>query len=155
METLTYAEGLLVGYRGYDRDGREPLFCFGHGLGYTDWTYDSVASRAARCMRTTTCRWWSLCATQEAEAAARSCRSTSRPTMTTRSGRSDHWLGFATVDADAGQSVEARVVIPSRAFARFDGDARDWVWRPGTYTVRAGRSSRDLRVSAPVQLEVP
>jgi hypothetical protein len=61
--------------------------------------------------------------------------------------------GFATVDADGGESVEARVVIPARAFARFDPDTRDWVWRSGTYTVRAGRSSRDLRLSATVQLE--
>ena len=32
---LAYDEGLFVGYRAYDRDGREPLFPFGHGLGYT------------------------------------------------------------------------------------------------------------------------
>ena len=35
-------EGLLVGYRGYDRSGREPLFCFGHGSGYTEWSYESL-----------------------------------------------------------------------------------------------------------------
>ena len=39
---LVYQEGLLVGYRGYDRSGAEPLFCFGHGLGYTDWAYESL-----------------------------------------------------------------------------------------------------------------
>ena len=39
---LVYAEGHLVGYRGYDRNRTEPLFCFGHGLGYTDWTYESL-----------------------------------------------------------------------------------------------------------------
>jgi beta-glucosidase len=61
---------------------------------------------------------------------------------------------FATVDADAGESVSARLVIPSRTFARFDPDVRDWIWRPGTYTVRAGRSSRDLRLSQPVRLGV-
>jgi len=32
---LSYTEGLFIGYRGYDRDGREPLFPFGHGGGYT------------------------------------------------------------------------------------------------------------------------
>ena len=37
---LAYSEGLLVGYRGYDRSEREPLFCFGHGLGYTEWSYE-------------------------------------------------------------------------------------------------------------------
>ncbi|TMB86288.1 MAG: glycosyl hydrolase, partial [Chloroflexi bacterium] len=39
---LTYGEGLLVGYRGYDRSEVASLFCFGHGLGYTDWTYESL-----------------------------------------------------------------------------------------------------------------
>src|SRR5712691_7170453 len=43
---LVYAEGLLVGYRGYDRKGSEPLFCFGHGLGYTDWTYETLTTTA-------------------------------------------------------------------------------------------------------------
>ena len=39
---LSYDEGLFVGYRAYDRDGREPLFPFGHGLGYTSWEYLAV-----------------------------------------------------------------------------------------------------------------
>src|SRR5260370_24070839 len=43
---LIYKEGLLVGYRGYDRSGTEPHFAFGHGLGYADWTYDSFSVEA-------------------------------------------------------------------------------------------------------------
>lgn len=60
--------------------------------------------------------------------------------------------GFATVEAGAGQKAEARMVIPARAFARFDPDAHAWVWQPGTYTLRVGRSSRDLRLAQPVHL---
>ncbi len=39
---LTYTEGLFIGYRAFDRDGREPLFPFGYGRGYTTWSYDSI-----------------------------------------------------------------------------------------------------------------
>ena len=35
-----YAEGLFIGYRWYDRDAIEPLFPFGHGLGYTTLTIE-------------------------------------------------------------------------------------------------------------------
>jgi beta-glucosidase len=40
---VDYAEGLLVGYRGYDAAGIAPMFAFGHGLGYTQWVYESAS----------------------------------------------------------------------------------------------------------------
>jgi beta-glucosidase len=152
--TLTYAEGLLVGYRGYDRDEREPLFCFGHGLGYTEWSYDSLSleDEAVHAHEdlgvVVTLR----------NTGHRGGREVVQVYLEPHEDEPDRPLrtlaAFATVDADAGESVSARLVIPSRAFARFDPDVRDWIWRPGTYTVRAGRSSRDLRLSQPVRLGV-
>ncbi len=45
---LDYAEGLLIGYRGYDAAGTAPMFPFGHGLGYTTWDYESLSGPAGR-----------------------------------------------------------------------------------------------------------
>ncbi len=150
---LDYAEGLLVGYRGFDRSGREPLFCFGHGLGYTGWSYDSLlidsATVQAKAALPLTVRVHNTGSRAGREVVQVYLEApdddASRPLRTL--------AAFAIVDADAGESVDAQLVIPARAFARFDPDAHDWVWRPGTYTVRAGRSSRDLRLSEAVQLE--
>jgi len=147
---LVYAEGLLVGYRGFDRAGSEPLFAFGHGLGYTEWSYESIepASRAIN-------------ASDDLEVTANVRNSG------TRSGREVVQLylegpddepsrpvrvlaAFAAVAADAGEEVAARLTVPARAFMRFDDERRAWTSHPGTYTLRVGRSSRDLRLSAEV-----
>lgn len=41
-DQVHYREGLLVGYRYYDRKELEPEFCFGHGLSYTSFAYDNL-----------------------------------------------------------------------------------------------------------------
>jgi beta-glucosidase len=44
---LDYAEGLLMGYRGYDAAGSSPSYPFGHGIGYTSWEYESLLAAAS------------------------------------------------------------------------------------------------------------
>ncbi|MET1072930.1 MAG: glycoside hydrolase family 3 C-terminal domain-containing protein, partial [Umezawaea sp.] len=39
---LAYREGLFIGYRAWQGRDVRPAFWFGHGLGYTTWSYESV-----------------------------------------------------------------------------------------------------------------
>jgi beta-glucosidase len=150
--TLAYSEGLLVGYRGFDRQGIEPLFCFGHGLGYTEWTFESLEP-----MKPT------IEPGHDVDLVARLRNSGTRAGREVvqvyvdgpgdDAGRPLRTLvAFASVAAEPGESVEARLNVPGRAFARFDDATRDWVWHAGSYTLRAGRSSRDLRLEAEVTI---
>jgi beta-glucosidase len=149
---LIYQEGLLVGYRGYDRSGIEPHFAFGHGLGYAEWTYEAIVPDAG-----------SIAASDDF-----TCAVTVRNTGA-RSGREVVQLyleapdndptrpaavlaAFAKVSADAGAATTARLTVPARAFQRFDESTRAWVPEPGTYTLHAGRSSRDIRLKAKIEL---
>jgi len=147
--TLAYSEGLLVGYRGYDRSGVEPLFPFGHGLGYTEWEYESATSSAE------------VDAGDDVEVAVRLRNAGARAgrevvqVYLEAPGDDPHrpvrtLAGFARVFAEPGETVEARVMLHARAFACFDESSRTWLTPPGTYTLRAGRSSRDLRLEASV-----
>ncbi|MHB8589619.1 MAG: beta-glucosidase family protein [Candidatus Dormibacteraceae bacterium] len=147
---LTYSEGLLVGYRGYDRRGSEPLFCFGHGLGYTDWTYqaiaptpDSIAGGEDLQLVVTVRNSGTRAGREVVQVYLESPDDDPRRPLRVLAG-------FGTVDAEPGTSADVRLTVQGRAFARFDEARRDWTWYPGTYTLRAGRSSRDLRLSCQV-----
>ena len=143
--TLVYIEGLLVGYRGFDRNGHEPLFCFGHGLGYTEWTYESLegasTSEAVVRIRNSGTRAGREVVQLYVEGPD---DDPSRPLRTLAS--------FASVGAEPGESVAVKLSIPPRAFGRYDELKRDWISHPGTYTLRVGHSSRDLKLDAQVVL---
>ena len=60
---------------------------------------------------------------------------------------------FASIGAGPGEQAEARLTVPARYFHRWDDELSGWISHPGTYTVRAGRSSRDLRLSTRVVVQ--
>jgi beta-glucosidase len=149
---LVYAEGLLVGYRGFDRAGSEPLYAFGHGLGYTDWSYESLVPAQPRIaggddldvtvvVRNTGTRTGNEIVQLYLEPPD---DDPSRPIRVL--------AAFSPVTAAAGEVVAARLTVPARAFMRYDVDLHAWVSQRATYALRAGRSSRDLRLSAKVVL---
>ncbi|MGH3236605.1 MAG: glycoside hydrolase family 3 C-terminal domain-containing protein, partial [Streptosporangiaceae bacterium] len=150
---LRYTEGLFIGYRGYDRDGREPLFPFGHGGGYTTWSYDSItvdcdvpkpvgAPGVAVCV-------------EVRNTGSRPGREVvqvyvSRPDSAVE--RPVKWLaGFAVVDADPGETVNVGILIPERAFQHWS--VGDWTLEAGTFTLAAGSSSASLPLTASVTLK--
>jgi beta-glucosidase len=139
---LDYREGLFIGYRAFDRDGREPLFPFGHGTGYTTWSYDSMtvadgpagaAGGVAVCV-------------QVRNTGPRRGREVvqvyaSRPGSAVE--RPAKWLaGFAAVDADPGETVEVGILLPARVFQHWSDGG--WVLEPGAFTLSVGPSSASL-----------
>jgi beta-glucosidase len=150
---LTYHEGLFIGYRAYDRDGREPLFPFGHGTGYTTWSHESITLDRAPDGR----KW-----TRPGVAACVQVRNTgSRPgreVVQVYASRPDSaverpakWLvGFAAVDADPGETVTVGILIPERAFQHWTGQG--WATEPGSFVLAAGPSSASLPLAARVEL---
>ena len=147
---LPYTEGLFIGYRGYDRDGRAPLYPFGHGTGYTTWSYDSVTvdGDGARGEPRVTVR------VQVRNTGARRGREVvqvyaSRPDSAVP--RPVKWLaGFAAVDADPGETVRASIGVSERTFQHWSDHG--WTLEPGTFVLSAGPSSASLPLAGRVEL---
>lgn len=146
---LRYDEGVHIGYRAWERrGGAEPAYWFGHGLSYTEWDYEalSVEGDTAR--------------VRVRNGGGRTGREVVQvylapdPDADVPGGVEAHRLaGFAAVEAAPGEAVEVEVRLEERSFQVWDTADRGWRTVPGTWTVEAGRSIGDLRLSAQVTRE--
>jgi beta-glucosidase len=132
-----YDEHLFFGHRWYDARDIEPLFPFGHGLGYSTVEYGDahvtgdvievdVTNTGPRATAETVQVYVSL-----PDATRR------RPVR--------QLAGFAKVVVDTGATVTARVDLHRRHRQSWVGGG--WIDEPGAVTYHVGRSSRDLRTS--------
>jgi beta-glucosidase len=171
---LAYGEGLLIGYRGFDRAGTRPHFPFGHGLGYTTWSLESVRARCSPGGATPRNPPLRTSGPREGGDGAVQVRAGDDLELTVmarntgpRAGREviqayvapppgddrrpvRALAAFGSVTAGPGEAAEVRLQVPARAFARYDEGAARWAWPPGEFTVQVGRSSRDLPLSVRV-----
>ncbi|MFD3697557.1 beta-glucosidase [Streptomyces sp. NPDC058646] len=144
---LEYGEGLFIGYRAYEKHGVVPAYPFGHGLGYTDWTYDSleVTADTVRVRLTNTGTRPGREVVQVYLAPA--------PAGGAGAERPASWLAaFAGVAAGPGESVETVIGLPARAFEIWDEETGGWQRIGGAYEVRASHSHGDTRLSATLEI---
>ncbi|MBD0708017.1 glycosyl hydrolase [Streptomyces sp. CBMA291] len=137
---LEYEEGLFIGYRAWDRAPAAPAYPFGHGLGYTTWTYDTLATGPG----TATVRL-----TNTGDRPGREVVQIYLAPVDDPAERPARWLaGFASVEAGPGESVETEITLPRRAFEIWDEETHGWTPVPGDYEILAAHSLHDVRLGA-------
>ena len=145
---LHYAEGLHIGYRAWLRAETAPAYPFGHGHGYTSWTYLDVAPVTAGGEPAVEVRIRNSGSRAGREVVqlylARPDSSIERPLL---------WLGgYAAVEAGPGQNVAVTVPIDRWALRHWDEAAGAWAVEPGRFEVRVGRSVGDIRLATYVEV---
>jgi beta-glucosidase len=147
---LHYAEGLHIGYRAWLRAETAPAWPFGHGHGYTSWTYLDVAPATADggepAVEVRIHNSGSRAGREVVQLyLARPDSSIERPLL---------WLGgFAAVEAGPGRTAVVTVPIDRWALRHWDEAAAEWSVEPGRFEVRVGRSIGDLRLATYVEVE--
>jgi beta-glucosidase len=148
---LHYDEGLHIGYRAWLRANRCPAYPFGHGLGYTDWSYlrlDAPRSVGGGDGVTVEVRVRNTGSRPGKEVVQVYL---SRPKSEIE--RPVRWLaGFAVVRATPGTEIVAAVHIAPRAFQHWSTPDRRWATEPGAFQIHVGRSVADLRLVADIEV---
>jgi beta-glucosidase len=146
---VRYQEGLLVGYRHYDKAGVEPRFCFGHGLSYTRFEYSNLRVQARDEQHVQVDVGVSNVGARRGVEVVQvyvrdPASSGDRPDKELRE--------FAKLELEPGQTQTVSFDLPPRAFAHWDAHRKAWLVEPGEREIVVGSSSRDLHQSARVHL---
>lgn len=142
-----YEEGIYVGYRYYDAFGVRPAYEFGYGLSYTNFSYGDLKLSSRQFDG-------KLAATVTVTNAGRVAgREVVQLYVGAPAGRLDKPKGELRAFAKTrllrpGQSQTVTFSLGAADLASFDPAGSSWVAEAGTYAVRVGASSRDIRRSA-------
>ena len=149
-----YGEGIFVGYRYYDARSIEVAYPFGFGLSYTTFTYGELAVGSSG----------------SADAGDLEVRVCCRVTNTgTRRGSEVVQLyvgqqdpaierpvrelrGFAKLDLMPGASEMVWFKLGNRDFAYWSTASSRWLVPSGRHQIAVGSSSRDLKLTATIEL---
>lgn len=147
-KSAEYGEGVFVGYRYYDKTGRDVLFPFGHGLTYSSFTLSGMTARqeAGKVrLRMEVTNTGKVSAAETIQVYLEN--KAAGEAMPVRQLKA-----FRKVAAGAGETVQVGIELEERSFAWFDMHGDGWTVTPGEYVLHAGFSSRDLRQSCTVEI---
>ncbi|MBR1637879.1 MAG: glycoside hydrolase family 3 C-terminal domain-containing protein [Treponema sp.] len=150
--TCVYAEGIFVGYRWYDSRKMPVLFPFGHGLSYTSFEYSDLKVSSLKFKDSEEVEV-SLTVKNTGKMDGKEIVQLYVSDKTGVEIRPEKELkGFEKVFLRAGESKNVTFKLNQRSFAYWNTDTDEWYAPSGTYEIKIAASSRDIRLSAQVDL---
>jgi beta-glucosidase len=142
---VVYSEGLRIGYKWYDSEGKKPLFPFGYGLSYTQFEYsdlDVAENRSRQGARSSVRVTFKVRNAGVREGAEIAQIYLSMPALAHEPPR--RLIGWSRVLLHPGESRSIAVALDPKLMAIWSTARQSWEVPGGAYTVLVGRSSRDL-----------
>ncbi len=143
--TVTYAEGLLVGYRWYDTKHIEPQFPFGFGLSYTTFEYANLKLIPGDDTNALVTAQFEIknAGNRAGAEVAQLYIHEQNPALP----RPEKELkGFKKVFLQPGETRTVSIPLNRSAFSYYDPARKSWVAQPDEFEIEAGGSSGDIRL---------
>ena len=143
--TVEYREGLYVGYRYYQTAGVPVAYPFGYGLSYTSFEYSDLHATPTG-VSLTVKNTGAMAGDEVVQVyISKPDARIFRPMQELK--------GFARVHLEAGESKLVSIPLDDKAFRYWNDPAGHWAVESGSYTVRVGACSEDIRLEATVTVE--
>lgn len=150
---VEYRESIYVGYRYYDKAGLDVQYPFGHGLSYTEFTYSdlklektNLSDKETLGLSLTVKNTGALAGSEVVQIYVAPPEGAAfRPVRELRAA--------AKVHLAPGESRQVCFTLEPRDFAYYNVNCSDWFVESGVYSVQAGSSSRDIRLSESVTVQ--
>ncbi|NUN70180.1 MAG: glycoside hydrolase family 3 C-terminal domain-containing protein [Bacteroidetes bacterium] len=138
---VTYAEGLMVGYRHFDTRKVAPMFPFGYGLSYSTFSLSDLTVRPLKNggveVKVTVKNTGTLQGTEVVQLYVHDRKpKLERPHKELKA--------FTRVELQAGEKRTVTLRLDDAAFRYYDAEKGTWVRSSGGYIVYAGSSSGDV-----------
>jgi len=145
--SVIYGERIYVGYRWYRKVKGEVLFPFGHGLSFTEFTYDNLCIVAGIVSEDSPAEF-SVDITNSGNISGKEVVQVYVHDVESRLDRPYMELAaFRKIEIPPGEMKRVSFVLGTDAFEYFDPEYDRWVCEPGEMEILIGSSSGDIRLN--------
>jgi beta-glucosidase len=149
--TVHYAEGLDVGYRGYAANHVSPLFPFGFGLSYTQFSFSDLKVTEQPGTPNTTVEF-TVTNTGPRAGAEVAELYLGFPPIAEGDEPPIQLKGFRKIMLEPGQSKPVELKLDAGAFSYWSEKAHAWQLAPGEFQVLVGDSSAETPLKASLRI---
>ncbi|KQB43750.1 Beta-glucosidase-like glycosyl hydrolase [Flavobacterium daejeonense] len=152
-KTVTYKEGILVGYRWFDTKQIEPLYPFGYGLSYTNFEFSDLKTNKSQYSADDLVEV-SFTIKNTGSFDGKEVAQLYVSNLSSKIERAAQELkGFKKVFVKKGDSEKVTIYLPVKELAYYNTAKKQWVVEPGDYTIKIGKSSRDIQMKTSVKVK--
>ncbi|AUS04805.1 beta-glucosidase [Pseudotamlana carrageenivorans] len=142
--TQHYKEDILVGYRWHDTKNIEPLYAFGFGLSYTNFTLENISSDKENYTKNDLIKI-NAAVNNTGDLAGAEVVQVYVGKADSKVDRALKELkGFTKVFLDKGENKSVTIEIPVEKLAFYNEEQSDWEIETGDYQVYVGNASNDI-----------
>jgi beta-glucosidase len=151
---VPFSEGIYVGYRWYDQQNINPLFCFGYGLSYTTFRYSGLkikSNQGGLEVSFTVQNTGNVQGSEVPQVYVGPPSNLPGPIQVP----AQKLVGFDRVNLSPGQKQHITVQVSPLDLSYWSSQEQEWVLGTGKRTIHVGGSSRDIQLQGQAVVPTP